>query len=359
MATINYKCDACYREIELIENKNGLTSYGICTITNNCRGSLYSIKRNPNNVRQSVPEYHAGLDDYVSRKLLLKYEQSIPSDRWIVKHGFGVSCVYIVYNSNGVIVDADSYTTTNQNGKTVFYFNTPLSGSVHILTRTGGIENEIVKKKATVLTQVSYDGIVTFAVPRFITRIDSGSAPVLPPPNVALTPTPTPTSINPVPFDTRLTTIRIEVEVTKPNEQTVACIETLSDILSTKSPWSNWPSILVRKRRNYEVKTLDLTKLKVFSNTNNQKLIIPDGTIFKITRIDYGTGLLVNIPDRGLLILLSNPPYTTLDKNLTNVIDCGEMVNAYLPSFSFGDFSLFTDEDNVEDTYPKISKTTF
>lgn len=359
MATINYKCDTCNREIELIENKQGMTVFGSCTITNNCVGSLYKLKRNPNNVRQRVPEYEAGLDDFISRKLLMVHTQTIENDRWIVNHGFGASCVYIVYRSDGTIVDPDLYTTSNRDGKTIIVFTSRISGTVHVLSRTGGIENEIVKPVEIGLTQVSYNGIVTFAVPRFITRINSGSAPVLPPPNVAVTPTPTPTPVNPSPFDTRTTIIRIEVEVTKPNEPTVVCVETLSDILSPLSPWANWPSILVRKRRNYEVKTLDLTKLKVFANTNNQKLIIPDGTLLKIIRIDYGTGMLVNIPDRGLITLLSSPPHTTLDKNQTQIIDCGEMVGAYIPAFSFNEYVLYVSDAIVEETYPKIVKTSF
>ena len=37
MATINYKCDQCKRETELVENSTGFTIIGKCNITEGCR----------------------------------------------------------------------------------------------------------------------------------------------------------------------------------------------------------------------------------------------------------------------------------------------------------------------------------
>lgn len=357
MATINYKCDTCKREIELIENKTGLTTLSGCTITKNCRGNLYKLKRNPNNVRQNIPKYDADLEDYTQRKLLHIHHQEIASSRWVVKHGFGPSCVYVVYDQDGNIVPPDEYSVDNVNGISTVSLSSSIIGSLHVISRTGGLSTLEMSPSIVMPIQISTQNIITFAIPKYITRINSGSSPILPPAVVPVTPTPSPTSLpDPAPYEICSNTIKIEIEVTKPNEPTVACTETLDSLISNKSPWFGWNRILIRNRKHYCIKTIDFTKLKVFSNTNNNKIIIPDGTILKIKRIDYGTGLLVNIPDRGLLVLLTNPPYDSSDKNLDNIIDCGEMVNSDISWFEFKDMKLFCDESIVEKTFPSIKK---
>lgn len=356
MATINYKCDTCKRETELLENRTGLTVFGRCTITKNCKGFFYQLKRNRNNRRESIPQYDRELDDYSKRKFFTSFDQTHPSILWTVNHGFGLSCVYIVYGPTGDILPESMYTTTNIAGTTSIKFNSAISGTVHVLSRTGGIDEDVAIAKPETTVQVSYSDTLTFAVPKYITRIQSGSAPVLPPAASFLTPTPSPTPLVNSPLDMSGSTIRIEIEVTKPNEPTIVCVETLEANISSASAWMNWPQILVRNRKHYITKTLTISKLKVFTNTNNQKLAIPLGTRFKITRIDYGTGLLVNIPDRGLLVLLANKPYIAANKNLTQLFDCGEMVNSFDSEFFFEDLELFVNGDVIETTYPKITK---
>ena len=356
MATINYKCDTCKRETELLENRAGLTVFGRCTITKNCKGFFYQLKRNRNNRRESIPRYDRELDDYSKRKFFVPFIQAHPSRTWTINHGFGLSCVYIVYNATGDILPDSMYTVTNIAGTTSINFDDAINGTVHILSRTGGIDEVTARKAPETAVQVSYSDTLTFAVPKYITRLQSGSAPVLPPISSFLSPTPSPSPLVNTPLDMTSLTIRIEIEVTKPNEPTVVCVETLEANISSASAWMNWPQILVRNRKHYITKTLTISKLKVFANTNNQKLTIPLGTRFKITRIDYGTGLLVNIPDRGLLVLLADKPYIAANKNLTQLFDCGEMVNSFDSEFFFDDLELFVSGDAIESTYPKISK---
>lgn len=357
MATINYKCDTCKREVELIENKYGLTTLSACTITKNCRGSLYSTKRNPNNIRQSLPAYDRELDDYTPRQLFYSHEQSVESSRWKVNHGFGPSCVIIVYDSDGNIVDPDDYSVENSVGSSTIVLQDVMTGTVHVISRIGGAAALNRPATSTQLIQISYGGVISFAIPKYITRGNSASAPLLPPPIVPPTPTPTPSPLPAAaPYEVCGNTIRIEIEVTKPNEPTVVCTETLDATTDSKSPWFGWQQILVKNRKHYCIKTISIAKLKVFANTNDQKLIIPDGTIMRIKRIDYGTGVLSNIPDRGLLVLLANEPYGTSDKVLNKVIDCGEMVGTPTDTFTFRSFDLLAPGDLVETTYPDIKR---
>lgn len=346
MATIKYKCDTCTREIELLENKVGMTTFSNCIITNNCKGNLYAIKRNANNVRQSIPTYDTELDDYVPRQFFAKHVQDTESSRWVVQHGFGPSCVIIVYDVVGNIIDNDQFVATTSSGVSTIDINQAMSGSVHIISRTGGKLPSDGVVPLVAPTQVSFADVLTFAVPKYITRYDSSADPNVPqPPSLSS------------PLDISSATIRIEIEVTKPNEQPVTCDETLEAIFP-QSTWYNWPQILIKSRKQYSLRSKKISEFKVFSNNNNNNsdVTIPDGTIIKIKRIDYGNGLFVNIPDRGLLVLLTNPPYTSYDKELSNLVECGEMVNSNMPYFSFARGVLYVESDVVETTYPKISK---
>lgn len=347
MATINYKCDTCLREVELIENIKGLTTVGPCIITNNCYGRLYPTSRNPNNLRESIPKYDRDLEDFSKRGLFFGYNQSVESDVWTVKHNLSDSCVVIVYNIDGTIVPTDSYSQHTANGVTKITFSAPRIGTVHILSRAGSMITTYASIDATgSLTKCSYNDSITFAIPRYITKYNSGAYPSQPG-TVDYTP----------PRDlTASSTILIEIEVKKPNEPAVTCDETLSTLINP-SPWVPWTEILVKNRKQYILKSKNIRDFKIFKNTNDQSINIPDGTTLKIKRIAYSdVEVFTAIPDRGLLVLLANDPYTTADKELNKLIDCGEMVDANLGYFTFRDGELYAFDDNIENTYPKISK---
>ena len=366
MATINYKCDTCKRNIELLENKVGLTNQNLCVITKNCRGNLYSIKRNPNNVRESLPAYDQNLEDYVQRKLFYKHIQIIPNTEWIVNHSLGDSIVFIVYGNDNIPVDVKFYTTSKiEAGSSLIKFATKFSGIAHVLTRTGGavIDTTPVSIFDVRLTN---DGILTFAIPKYITRVDSRALPIVPPPLVAPTPMPSLTPLpmqspTPIPpFDELFSPcnrlVKIEIEIRKPNEEPLTCTEVFDASISQLSAWSGWNEILVKNRKHYCIKTKKISDLKVFSNTNKQVFVIPEGTTLRILRIDYGTGVLTNIPDRGLLMLLTDDSGPLPVKRLDKIIDCGELVGTATGVFSFKNDDLFSIDDLVELSYPSIKK---
>lgn len=293
------------------------------------------------------------------RKFFYFHKQEIPANKWNIVHGFGLSNVIVVYDKNGFPIDPKNYKILVENGSTTITFSSEFgekAGSAHVITRTGGATNLNTFSMLESKIQISYDGIMTFATPRYITRLFSGTSPIAPPSLVAVTPTPQPTPLpSDVPYDICANIIRVEIEVTRPNEPTVTCVETLDTLVNQHSPWIGWPQILVKSRKHYCVKTIDIKKLKVFANTNDQKLTIPDGTVLRILRIDYGSGVLVNIPDRGLLVLLANSPYRTSDKILDKLIDCGELVGAQFAAMTFQAGDLFADANVVETTYPNTT----
>lgn len=368
MATINYKCDTCKREIELLENKLGLTTFSTCTITKDCRGSLISTKRNPYNVRENIPKHDKALDDYSERKMFYEHIQEIPSATWFVEHGLGDSCIFIVFDENNLVMDKSNYTVTRQAaGISLVSFSSKIIGTVHVLSRTGGAIYDPSTSEDAFDFQVSFNDVITFAIPKFISRVDSRAAPIEPPDDIPVTPPVSATPLpSPAPSDTSYPlyslsdkTIQIEIEVIKPNEPSVTCTETLDAFVSSTSAWFGWSEILVRNRKHYCVRTIKISELKVFTNTNSQKLNIPNGTILKIKRIKYGdasNNVFVNIPDRGLLMLFSESPHTSSDKIVDKLLDCGEMVGIADQVFRFTDLDLYVSSDMIEKSYPKISK---
>lgn len=341
MSTITYKCDNCKRTVEYLENIHGLTHIGKCTITKNCGGNLYKQFRNQNSIRTNIPTPHIYVGDYTPRKLFYRHINNASSSLWEISHNMGLSCVFIVYNKDGDILDKSNYSVNNNGTVAIISFNKEYSGEVHILARND------VRLPDTITTispevQTSYNNFMTFAVPEYITRYDSGAS-------VGMS--------SDGPINICGEAIRIEVEVTRPNESPTYCYEELSPNNSQNGPWYGWNKILVRNRKHYCVYSLNLRKLKSLTPLYSTESFIPDGTIIKITKISYGDSDFYNIPDKGLLTLLSRSPFSHTDKILDRLIDCGEMVGSYHPGFIFNEGELFTNSKNVENTYPTIRKS--
>ena len=124
MATISYNCDTCKRQIEILEQPQGFTVVGKCVITEGCIGRLYRTARNPNNVRESAPNYVEGLNNFVPRRAFFEFQQTISTDKWTVNHNMGVLpsiFVYVLDNNNEyVLLDNEEY-TINPTSKNSLY----------------------------------------------------------------------------------------------------------------------------------------------------------------------------------------------------------------------------------------------
>ncbi len=364
MATISYKCDTCKRNIELVENPQGFTVFGKCVITNGCRGKLYKTERNPNNVRESAPTFTGGVDNYVPRRAFNEFTQGLMSDRWKVSHGLGTTPATFVYEltDDGQTVPIDnSYYTVQEVDKNniVLIFPRKLRGIVQSVARSTVPLIPSTLPEDEIVLQASSKGIITFAIPKYLTQI-VGNIPDVSPPAITptLTPSPTPTS-TPVNLPLGLCTvddIQIEIEIIRPNEEPIVCFERIPYQVDNKSPWTGWNEVLIRKRRNYCIRTVNILSLKIFGNANLKATDIPNGTRIRFLRIDYGTGRTVEIPSRGLLMLLSQNPHEYVDKIKDRLIDVGELIGDVPNYFVYNDGELFLDESKVEKTYPDISR---
>lgn len=346
MATITYRCDTCEREITLSENANGMTVFGKCNITLGCKGTLYKLIRNPNIIREefNFPPPVVGLNDFVPRRVFFKKEINITTNSWKIQHNLGVSPAVTVYffdeNTNLPFeVSPDDYVVniTDKNNLEIS-FNSPRKGIVHLIARSS-VPREITTITETEdLFQVSNLGHMVFVTPSVIND------------DILLIEDD---------FD-----LFIEVQI--PSNPTVEVEDTfLTDTLHSSSPWFGWNQVLIRKRRNFTTKNLQiLDVLQSVSASISTLNDIPDGTSFQIQQIKYRNenesfeGNLIDIEPRSLFLLLANEPYGIPDKIRNQIIDVGELLISEESRFFIFDGEVFIDNSNIEKTYPRIEQTT-
>lgn len=347
MATISCKCDTCKRQIELSENTHGLSIIGRCTITSGCRGKLYQLDRNPNTVRGANLPVLSGMDNYIPRQTFHQHTQTLPSSKWRVTHKLGIFPSVLLYSidNNGqyVLVNKKEYIIDVIDENSIYVtFEEDRVGIIHCISRSSVPVSTKQMDLPENSTQLSTKGVLTLAVPRYLTR-----------PSV-------PSDLYrsfPIDLCWDESKIRIEVEVTFPNEEPIVCLDTLDNIVNINSPWAGWSSILIEGRRNYCLKSLDISKLRTFVNGSYHIDDIPNGTKVKILRIDYGSGTPQKVYSRGLLGMVSDKPFDYIDKRLDRIVDVGEMVGDD-GHFTYIDGDFHLDNKFVEIVYPKTGKAT-
>lgn len=93
---IEYKCNSCNRTIHLPENQNGLSHFGRCVITRNCRGQLFQIQNKPSVMRIAEPITR---NDWIASSQLFNYEHTIPQNVWYFKHSMNCIPSITVYET--------------------------------------------------------------------------------------------------------------------------------------------------------------------------------------------------------------------------------------------------------------------
>lgn len=347
MATIKYQCSVCKRNVELLEKPSGLNVFSKCIITNGCKGKLNKLSRNPDSQREVFPPPDDGLQDFTQRKSFYKHTQDLQNTVWKVNHNLGVAPVVEVYvNNNGLLqpLNFDQYQIKiiDKNNLQVV-LPTVQSGMAHCIARSTVQSfdyNSIIPEK---MFQVTTGGLFAFAFPRYITHFTVNP------------PSPTPTL--PVDTETPPRPIRIEVSLIQPNSEEVICTETIPNAINNETPWKGWNEILLRKRRNYDIKIKSIFDFKRTLQLDTiTKGDIAEGTQIRFLRVDYGTGALQPIEQDNVLLLLSNPPFNSIDKITNQIIDTGYVLFSKNDYFTYSKGEVYTNINNVESIYPIIEK---
>lgn len=343
MATITYQCDKCNQKIDLLEKVGKLDHVGKCTITKSCGGSLYKLKRNVNNIRTNVA-FGSTPQTYLKRNIFNGYRQTVPSKIWKIEHELGKSVVIIIFGEDGHVVNSSQYEINNDGNIATITFTSSINGYAHVLSRVNTPIINFDSERNDATFKLSTNHILTFAIPNYITRFDSGAGA-------------SSTSFNP-PLNICSAPIKIEVEVIRPNSAPIYCYEDLKEIDSEYvGAWYNWDKILIRNRKQYCLRYLNLKHLRSLTPNYSTESDLVNGTQMKITKISYDGINYFNIPDKGLLVLLSNPPYKYSDKVLDKFVDCGEIVGTSNELYTFLHEELYTYIDVVETTFPIITKS--
>lgn len=348
MATISCKCDTCKRSTEIVENTHGLTIIGRCTITAGCRGKLIQIDRNPNTARGADVAVQPGVDNYVPRKAFAQHIQSLSSARWKVEHDLGVLPATFVYLTDAdgkyVQLDNDQFRVEPLNEDVIYInFDIPQKGIVQCVARSSVPVEPDTYSLPDNSKQVSTKGVITFAVPRYLTNQ-----------------TPAPSGYFEWPLDLCATAsvIKVEIEITRPNQDPIVCFEDLENVIDVRSPWTGWNAILLEGRRESCIRSSAILKIKAFGSANLVEDDIPNGTRIRFLRIDYGTGIPQDIPSRGLMMLLAKVPYDYIDKDLENIVDVGEVIGYEEDYFTYKDGELYLPQSYIEKTYPLVQRQT-
>jgi hypothetical protein len=339
MATTTYQCNVCKRVIQKKDNLSGLTIFGKCIITSGCLGQLNRLTRNIDNSREVFPSAVSGIVDYTPRKAFFSYSQTLLSDIWTVNHNlstFPAINVYVTTNTGSDLVplDPEQFTISVIDKDTVnLKFNQPYIGTAQCLARSTTLRT-MSAAVASSLVRVTSDGLITMAIPE-----------------VVINPQPIPnTTMDGLGFD-------FEVLVQEPSQQIVSSVEHVDPAVDGDSPWDDWPKILIRKRKNYVIRTKNVLDFLAFGS-NAKATDIPNGTQIYFNSIAFPSVVMRPINSRELLLMLSNEPFQPIDKVKDKVVDVGEMLGTRLNYFVYMDGDLFVDSSVIETSYPTTLKVT-
>lgn len=342
MSTISYNCDTCKRDIELLENIQGITVFSKCVITDGCKGKLHVTARNPDSIREEYPQPITGLQNYSPRRVFYSHIQENLTNIWKFIHNLSVEPSITIYcDENGQLVEIDEndyIVDTLDDNNTIITFNEPKSGVAHLIARSSVPITPKIEVSAVNTKQLSKDGLITFAVPEFI----NFTTPV---------------------YDMATTNIQVAILLEVPDEEVQECIETITPTIDANSPWFSWDKILLRNRRVLLPRTTHILDFNVFEDSTFKLSDIENGTTLRFTRIRFGDDTLgytkwYTINSRLLFILLSQTPHSNVDKLLGTILDMGELVNEEYDYLTFIDGELFANESSLDNVYPDISRIT-
>lgn len=176
MAVVTYRCNVCNREKEFLQNKKGLEVINKCTITNNCRGTLYRVRGPVFRTRATSPRPADGLEDWIQRQLLYDHRQAIKNTEWTIEHNLGVFpqvTVMVDVPSSGDDNDRQQTTPTNievvDKNTVVLKFDRPESGIAQLVARETSqsvvdpIEADTEQDLSSDDIQITNEGVLTLA----------------------------------------------------------------------------------------------------------------------------------------------------------------------------------------------------
>ncbi len=92
-AVVLFRCSGCNRLIHLRENEKGVTTVGLCTLTEGCTGALVQTDRVQTTATPPIADNIPDVVNRVERNVLFNHSQGIVSNIWTVTHNLGTNPV--------------------------------------------------------------------------------------------------------------------------------------------------------------------------------------------------------------------------------------------------------------------------
>lgn len=295
MAVVTYQCSICKRQIDLVQNEQGLEWVGHCNITLGCRGILYQIEVKPDFTRGTPTPNVTGLKNWVQRKVLFNFTQAVARTSWVINHDLGTAPSVVVFinqptqdNPTAQVEILPEDIIYNTDDQLTLIFPKAYSGIAQCIARSSNPDLLAPRPAPPVVTQpptiqLSNKGVLTIA-----TKVASVGNPS----NVSVT------------LAYRLGSSAISTDITY----------TASNVPANLSPWEDTSSVII-KGKTYTVRTFNIQTAQTISGQ------VSNGSTVQLLTIN-STGTF-NIP---VISVLLTP------------------VNQFVVA---GDFSLYFEENSV------------
>jgi hypothetical protein len=325
MSIVVYKCDTCKREIELQRNIHGLEHTYRCNITHGCRGKLYHQRLLLDHIRENLPVDVVGLDNWVPRKILFNFIQTIERNEWTINHQMGTNPMVSVFVNQPIEGNPDNLVEVTpedviivDKNTIIVKLNRPWSGIAQLVGRQSDptiLDTTTIQPTDAVVPpyQISVNGTITVA-----TRVSSLGDP------------------ESIPFN---------VEYRTPGSTTAVNYNAVSPTIH--SPWSDANRITL-KGKVYTVRTFyallsDMASGAIGSGSTFRFVDVLDGSEYREIQRDE------------IVVLLAQPPYQTVDKITDKYIDVSsitEETNTFALYYNRGEF--FALSQVAQNVYPHI-----
>jgi len=332
MAVVLYRCDVCKREKEYVRIIDGIENINRCTITHGCRGSLYQIDLMSDFTQAGVSTPVFGLDEWLPRRVLYDHTQVIARSTWTIPHNLGTTPAISVFvniptetDINNMVEISPTDVIIVDSNNIMLVFDRQWSGVAQLVARQSppDILSSTTIESASIRSrrQISIGGEITIAtrVPTIGTCANVG--------------------------------IMVSFTTATGNTEQHLYSNVSESLLNSVSPWSDFDSVVI-KGKIYTVRSYQ----GIYQSIQDD--IVGNGSTFTYDTITECSGSPPNtrsIEKNEVLLLMSNPPFATVDKDTgiyVDVTDITPTMNQFALVYDNGEF--FIDEAAIKTIYPAI-----
>lgn len=281
---------------------------GRCVITDGCHGKLHQFDFIQDGIVGKLTPDVTGLTNYVQRKVLFTFEQTLSSDVWEIEHNLNgnpsVQTFVVVVEANEEVlteVTPDDIVVVDANNIEI-HFATAQKGIAQLISRSSNLTQVTEQVVAATVRQVTIGfelSIATLSTANIVSlRAQFFS----------------PTTLD----ETALVTFEFD------------------NTPQPASPWFGANQVFIGGKL-YEVRSQNVETLIEGSNVDVGSPFIFTGTT-----------------PEDVFILLSNPPHETFDRDFNNAIDISSATDPSVPGFSTGSTELLAAPVLIDRIFPPI-----